>query len=100
MSSSKNLGSRVQRNLNIEDGATLSLDPDKGPLTIGKHLFLASGASIQLPRRIPAVWKPLLVVGGEIKAEIPEKQDNAYFKVEGNTVYVKLRPRGTLMIIR
>jgi len=90
----------VQRHLFVEDGATLRLDPAKGPLTIGKHLSLALGAKIQLSRKIPSVWTPILVVGGEIKGEIPEKQDNAYFKVEGGTVYTRFRPRGTLMILR
>jgi len=89
----------VQRDLFLKPGAKLFLDPQKGPLTIGKNLHIAGGASLDLPRKLPLDWAPALIVNGQITGDFA-KPAHAYVKIEDGTLSVKQRPIGTLLLVR
>jgi len=96
----------ITHDLILHDGAILSLTPNSSlptlncsVLTVGRNLHIAGGASLDLPRKLPPDWTPVLEVRGEIYGafEIP---GHAYHKIENGVLSVKLRPVGTLLMVR
>jgi len=85
----------------MKDGAALSLDPLAGPLTVGKNLIIENGLTLTLPRKLPPDWTPVLHVRGTITGEL-EAPPHAYMDLDPatGTVFVKLRPIGTLLMVR
>jgi len=90
----------VKRDLYLNDGGTLALNPD-AVLTVGKNLYLAEGALLSLPRKLPGVFVPVLKVNGKVEGSFTPPS-HAYWKYDeqAKTFLVKLRPTGTLLMVR
>jgi len=88
----------VKRDLYVNANGTIAADP-AAPLKVGKNLIIASGAILDLPRKLPPTWEPVILVGGKIEGEF-DKPAHAYVKYEGNAVLAKHRPVGTLLLVK
>ena len=89
----------IERNLILEPGATLGYDPKNAPLTVGKNLVIKPGALLNLPRRLPSDWTPLVKVNGKITGTFAPP-NHAYVKIENNILFIKQRPVGTMLMVR
>jgi autotransporter-associated beta strand protein len=94
---------RVKRDLILEQGATLALDPwALKELEVGKNIYIAGGAMLSLPRKLPSEFTPVLRVGGKFVGEFTDTPPHAYVKYdhENGLFCVRHRPVGTLLIMK
>jgi len=95
---------KIHRDLYVNDGGILDLIPSDDPdevFEVGGRLHIAEGAVLKLPRKLPAVWTRVLKVGDYFTGAFTPPP-NAYWEFDETekTFRVKLRPTGSLLMVR
>ena len=89
----------VRRNLFVHGGA-LDLDP-ANPLRVGHNVVFENGAKLVLPPGFKeTIFTPVLEAGGKIEGGFSELPGNIRVLCEGNTVFAKHVPSGTLFMLK
>jgi len=93
---------KIHRDLYVNDGGILDLVPgDVHCMEVGGRLHIAEGAILSLPRKLPSDWTPVLKVGDYFTgAFTPPPHAYWTYDEKTKTFLAKLRPTGTLLMVR